>query len=317
MTNFYSASAPGTIMLLGEHSVLENKHAMVAAIDKRIKITLKARKDFKIIIDSDIGKLECSLNEVEKLKSQKPFTFILETIFFFRNQLSYGFELSIIADFSNQLGLGSSASITVTAVALFQKFCYPKRIYNKIDIFHTARIIVRKVQNCGSGADIAASLYGGILGYIQNEPYIIEKFKSIIPIILIYSGSKTSTKDVVEYVKNARIYDKENFANYDQIMDNTTLKAFQYLKQNNLKELGNIMNIQHKILNNFGVATKLLNELVDILSSCESIYGAKISGSGLGDCVLGLGSCHNISLPKDSNVQLINTSISSHGLIYE
>ena len=41
----YKVSAPGSMMLMGEHSVLKNKFALVAALNRRMKVELALRED--------------------------------------------------------------------------------------------------------------------------------------------------------------------------------------------------------------------------------------------------------------------------------
>ena len=72
------SSAPGSIMIMGEHAVLHGKKAIVAAIAKRISIELTPRSDKKISIMSDIfGGYQDSL-PIQQLV--KPFHFVLAAI---------------------------------------------------------------------------------------------------------------------------------------------------------------------------------------------------------------------------------------------
>ena len=47
------ASAPGKMILFGEHSVVYGKPAVVLAIDRRAKVFAEKRSDKKIYIDAD------------------------------------------------------------------------------------------------------------------------------------------------------------------------------------------------------------------------------------------------------------------------
>lgn len=51
----YKASAPGSLMLLGEYAVMHDYPALVCAIDKRITVTLVPSDDEVIEIDSALG----------------------------------------------------------------------------------------------------------------------------------------------------------------------------------------------------------------------------------------------------------------------
>ena len=56
--------------------------------------------------------------------------------------------------------------------------------------------------------------------------------------------------------------------------------------------------------------TFILDKLINQLNSSSSIYGSKISGSGLGDCVIGLGQYRN----KSSN--LLDIKVSDKGMCF-
>ena len=51
----YSATAPGSLMLLGEHAVLAGKSALVCAVNKRMRITLTPNAS-QIVTINEIGR---------------------------------------------------------------------------------------------------------------------------------------------------------------------------------------------------------------------------------------------------------------------
>ena len=64
-------SAPGKLMIMGEHAVLHGKKALVAAVDQRLHVYLEARDDQTLEIQSALGSLSCDLKD---LKAEAPFT---------------------------------------------------------------------------------------------------------------------------------------------------------------------------------------------------------------------------------------------------
>lgn len=308
----YSASAPGTLMLLGEHAVLQDKPAIVLAINKRIRVTLHPRSDQNILIKSDLGKIEFDLNEIENVQYQKPFQFILAAIKYFKNELkkeSQGFELNIDSEFSHDCGLGSSAAVTVATVAVLLEWTKVK-LENQNTLFETARKIVREVQGVGSGADVAASVYGGVIVYQQQSPCIVKKIDSVLPLVVIYSGLKTATPVVIKKVEALRNkYPDVINALYDAV-EHAVNRASVFIENTDLSQLGEVMNIQQGIMNALGVGSPVLNQLIDKLNSEPGIYGTKISGSGLGDCVIGIG------VGCDHFPEKIPLSVSLQGVSY-
>jgi mevalonate kinase len=314
----FKASAPGTLMLLGEHAVLNDKPAIVLAIDKRITVTLRSRLDQKMLIVSDLGKIALELHEIEKLSDQKPFHFVFAAIKYFKEELktrNQGFELIIDSEFSPNCGLGSSAAVTVALIAVLLQLLSK----NREKLFEISRKIIREVQGVGSGADVAASIYGGVIVYQQQPPYIIKKLDSVLPLVVMYSGSKTPTPVVIKKVEALQNKYPDVVNRLYDAIEHMVNRASVFLENQDWIGLGEVMNIQQGVMNALGVGTPVLNQLIDGLNSAPGIYGAKISGSGLGDCVIGLGAgCDKILEIEalGNGIQKIPLSVSLQGVRY-
>ena len=74
------ASAPGSMMVLGEHSVLRGKHALVLALNKRIYVHLTPNTSATIEIRSGLGYYHCTLNQLPNIPLAKPFDYVLQTL---------------------------------------------------------------------------------------------------------------------------------------------------------------------------------------------------------------------------------------------
>lgn len=314
----YKISVPGSIMLLGEHAVLFGYPALAAAINQRVTVELKPENQQKIIIKSSLlGEYQCELHD---FKSVKPFQFILATIAYFQAELRTGFTLQIDSEFSDRIGLGSSAAITVaTAIALQQ---WLQHDYNPFYLFQICLSIIRQVQGMGSGSDLAASIFGGVVAVIPET----EKSAKIIPIsqsppiALIYCGYKTPTATVVEYVRQKYVHNPTHYQNLFQSMATLTRAGWEAIENKNWSELGIIFKQQHQIMQAIGVSDATLDKIIATLNQNSSLWGAKISGSGLGDCIVALPkSGHDpISIPtawQTEGICQIRGTIDPRGLI--
>ena len=168
MTESLIASAPGSAMIMGEHAVLDNYPAIVAAVDYRITVTLTPRSDQRLVIHSQLGEHSQSLDYLIK---QPPFEGIIACCQLLQNSLAYGFELTIDSQMSHQVGLGSSAAVIVATLAVLQRWQYGELDRHQLLIW--AQQAMNQQQGQGSGADLAASVYGGILAY-QKQPLSID-----------------------------------------------------------------------------------------------------------------------------------------------
>lgn len=284
-------------MLMGEHAVLENKHALCVAIDKRIRVKVSKRHDDSICLYSELGSIQFSRYQ---LSQDTRFKFVLKAIETF--QPDFGFDLVIESDFPPTIGFGSSAAVTV---ALFAAL-YGKQASREM-IFEKSRQVIREVQGLGSGADVAASCFGGTIFY-QMEPTSIEVLPATFPLSVIYSGSKMPTKEVVQFVREKQKRHPELFNKIYSTMDEVTIEAKSAIINSDFQRLGELMNIHHGLQEAIGTSNAALSEIVHSLRLQPGIFGAKISGSGLGDCAIGLGIA---DLPQ------IPVRISQEGVIWE
>ena len=64
MLNQIKVSAPGSVMLMGEHAVVKGHWAIACAVDKYIEVILTPRSDKLINIDSQICQYSSHLDEL-------------------------------------------------------------------------------------------------------------------------------------------------------------------------------------------------------------------------------------------------------------
>jgi mevalonate kinase len=293
----FKASAPGSLMLLGEYAVLYGKHALVCAIDKRVTVTLTPLESDQVEIHSSLyGHYKTALHElstdiVNVDPAAKPFRFVLTTIKQFQVKIKQGFSLEITTDFSDQVGLGSSAAVTVATMAVL--FTWLGIRVQPLDMLRQGRNIVKHVQGgLGSGADVAASVHGGIVSY-QAQPLSAEKLQSVHPLTVLYSGHKTPTAEAIQQVQQRFTAHPNLFRELINGLGQCALDGMHVVRKNEWSKLGEIMNIQQGIMEALGVSSTLLHAMVESLRQQPGMIGAKISGSGMGDCVIGLGEAAN------------------------
>ena len=304
MSARFVASAPGNLMILGEHAVLRGYRALVCAVNRRMQVTLTPRNDRQIVIQSALG---THRTELDHLELHHAFRFVMAAVELYRAKLSRGFDLSIESEFSHQIGFGSSAAVTVAMVAVLASFTDQPTHENTL--FIQARDIIRTIQGLGSGADVAASVFGGLVAY-RADPLELIPLSKAHPITIIYSGSKMPTVEVVRLVNSRYDRHPELFTSIFRLMDQSVATALSALEQDDWETLGHLLNINQGLMEAIGVSNAALAEIVHALRSDPCTLGSKISGSGLGDCVIGLGKAECIHLPYE----LIPAQIDPHGL---
>lgn len=305
------ASAPGSLMLLGEYAVLYGKQALVCAVNKRITVTMTPRTDDRIEIHSNLhGHYTTRLSE---LKIEPPFKFVLGALKQYQGRLRYGCSIDIQSDFSDKIGFGSSAAVTIATLAAIITWFNIK--ISPLDLIRQGRNVVRQTQGIGSGADIAASVYGGIVGY-QAQPISAEKFSITHPLIALYAGFKTPTVEAIKRVQNYFSAHPNLLRNLNNSIGQCAIEGMQFMRKADWSKFGEIMSIQQGMMESLGVSTPLLREMVEDLRKQSGIVGAKISGAGLGDCVIGLGQLpENYAFSSEgADVQRIPVEMSLQGV---
>ncbi len=273
--------APGSVMLFGEHAVLTGKPAMVAAIDQYITVTLEKRADDIIEINSNT--FSPYTTHLKELTIAKPYNFVLACLIQQHQKITQGLTIRIASTIDPNLGLGSSAAITVALLSALDTL-----FQIKMDVWRNAREAIRDVQGRGSGMDALASLHGGVLYYTPRT----EKALALAPrsdLHLFYSGYKTPTATVLQRVQ-------ESFKGSESILDSiydaigkTVELACHAWQRDDIALLAHCMEIHQGLQHALQVSDAHTDRLRHWLRERVAVEAVKISGSGLGDCLLALG----------------------------
>ena len=283
------------MMLVGEHAVLRGAQAIVVAINRYIEVNLSPRTDRKIEICS--AEFGIYLSSLDECTIAGPYEYILTAIKSYWHKIGCGFTLEINSGFSANVGFGSSAAVTVATLGVLAAWLEDSA--NLMGLYKRAVKVVRLVQGAGSGADVAASVFGGVVSY-KIRPLKIQKMAIDLPVVAVYSGYKTSTSTVIAAMETRRKQFPKIFSHLYTALDHSSRNAVVAIRENNIARLGQIMNIQQGILDALGVNNATLMELVLALRAQPGIYGAKISGAGLGDCILGVGNIEANTFPQNA-----------------
>ena len=275
------SSAPGKLMLLGEHAVLHGHLALVAAVNRRLRVEIEPATGQRFRLLSGGCRLD---GDVAAVKVAEPFTFVTAAIR--RRRPTAGFELRLDSDLAGYSGLGSSAAVTVAVVAALRR--WQGRSVAPLAVFKEALAVVREVQGVGSGADLAASALGGVLAY-RSRPREIRQLPQRPPLFAVYSGQKADTAAVVAQVEVRRRRSPRVYARLYNCMEACVQAALAALRAEDWQDLGRLFNVQQGLLEAVGVSTEELSQLVYRLRADPGVFGAKLSGAGGGDCIVALG----------------------------
>ncbi|HEY9016824.1 GHMP kinase [Thiomicrospira sp.] len=297
----YISSAPANVMLMGEHSVVYGQPALVASLAPRIQIEWSPRDDQQLEFISELAHFTTSLDQIE---DHPKLRFVLAALKAVAPKLAQGWTLRIHSEFPDDWGLGSSAAVLAASLVGLERICQLE--LNDWARFELGHRCILDVQGRGSGADLAASLTGGLV-FFDPTKQCIQPIPVSLDLCLVYSGYKTPTSQVLAQVAENWADRPEALQALYQEMGDTTRSAYQSLiKPNAAQDSAFYQQVEHyqQLMTQLGVSDPTLDDILVQLST--RLPAAKISGSGLGDCVIGFG--HINALPP---YKIMNTRIHS------
>ena len=306
------ASAPGKVILFGEHFVVYGVKAILCSINKRVTVTAEKTSEKKISINSEIGKLilEPDKSILEINSPLKPFYYLANKAI--KNE-DTGIHIEIDSDIPLGAGLGSSSACCVAgAAAIFKLF----RKVSKEEVLKLAIEAERTIFENTSGADCTVCTYGGIIEYGKKQGFKKIEDKPNFQLVIANSNIEHSTQSMVSGVKTFVIKNKEEFSKLLNQESKLVEDVLKLLKENNPEELGEKINQNQKYLDTLGISNNQLTEIIKIAQ--ESSFGAKITGSGGGGCIFALTNESDLEGIlkefKDGDYECFSTKIDFEGL---
>lgn len=306
------ASAPGKVILFGEHFVVYGVKAILCSINKRVTVTAEKTTDKKIFINSEIGNLILEPNKsISEINSPlKPFYYLANKVI--KNQ-DTGIQIKIDSEIPLGVGLGSSSACCVAgAAAIFKLF----GDISKEEILELAIEAERTIFENTSGADCTVCVYGGIMEYDKKQGFKKIEDEPNFQLVIANSNIEHSTESMVSEVKAFTIKNKEEFSKLlDQELE-LVEDVLKLLKENNTIKLGEKINQNQKYLETIGISNNQLRKMIEI--GQKTSFGAKITGSGGGGCIFAITDESNLEDTlkefKDNNFECFSVEIDFKGL---
>ena len=284
-----TASAPGKLMIMGEHAVVYGAPCIVTAVDQRVRVSVGPNGEGEIHVKSPnvgLDEYHKSLKQLGEGEVPKSMMFVEHLIkrIYEKYHLDKGITVTTESDFSTQFGFGSSAAVAVaTALALSEYFDLKM---DKWELFDQAYSAVLDVQGVGSGFDVAASVYGGTIYYVSPGTTIENIYDGDLPMVVGYTGIKADTPTLVRQVAEL----KRNKAWVESVFGDITdlvNEAKKLFVGKEFEQIGALLTKNQKLLETLNVSSKELDRLIRAANK-SGAYGTKLSGAGGGDCMIAL-----------------------------
>ncbi len=315
--NTVEFSAPGKIILFGEHAVVYKHPAIAAAIDLRaISFISASSEQTSILSVPDLfPKKLFDLNLTPLPENLTALKFVIDSLLEV-TESSKNPTIEISSQIPLSAGLGSSAAVSVSLIAGFSKFLGMDIDLHEINklAYETEKII----HSFPSGIDNTISTYGGGILYENGVMKELSFQLSSNYIVIINSLIPRNTKDLVESVRKKYEKNPSAIQGIFHNIHNIVIDAEKALKAGDLAQIGELMSSNHQLLRDLGVSHRTLDEIVKILDEKRAL-GSKLTGAGGGGCVISLFDDYHratkvVELMKEKNLQAFISNFSNDGV---
>jgi mevalonate kinase len=298
---FVIASAPGKVILFGEHAVVYGRPALavpVKQIGAEVEVKETSRKGIWITA-TQIG-LHA---ELSALADDHPIKAAIRDVFQCAGRsLSASLDIHISSTIPPASGLGSGAAVSVALVrALAGQISYPISDAQVNDLVFE---VEKLYHGTPSGIDNTVITYAAPVFFTRGKP--IATFKAGRPFSLVIgdTGIRAPTRESVGEVRAIRERERSRI---DKIFDGIgeiALQARRVIEGGQPDKLGELMNRNHVLLQDLTVSSPELDRLVDATRRAGA-SGAKLSGGGRGG--------NMIALVEEKNSQTVATALMAAG----
>jgi len=282
-----SCSAPGKVILCGEHAVVYQKPAIaIPVFEGSTKCSIlalpTAPHDETIIIAPNIG-LKCQLScLVDNHPIRVAINLVLKKLNLDHLPVC---EIRIQSTLPTAAGLGSSASTSVALIRALSTFLGHSFTDNEVN--QSAFEIEKIHHGSPSGIDNTVITYAKTLFFIKDQPYEFLLPGKPVTLIIADTGIKSSTSKVVSEVKQGYLENPKKYENLFNHIGDITLSVKNSFLEGDLISIGKLLTKNHLLLREMGVSCDKLDDLVDCALN-HGALGAKLSGSGQGGNMIAL-----------------------------
>lgn len=303
-------SAPAKVILFGEHAIVYPNHiGLAGSIDRRSYISASLNGGNYVNIETDISKpiivneneILSLLQEYETLRENKsydelkkikagdelsPIKIILGKAF-----KEYGFRgmnINIKSEIPSGSHLGSGSSVfSATACSVLSELGEEIDKEKISKLAYDADVLAH--GGTPSGIDNTTVTFGGMIRYEKHEDmgkFQILKIDKDIPIVVSNTGKASNTGEMVSKVRGRLQKEPDSMKMMDEISGVAVLGE-SALQKGDIEYAGELMNQNQGLLNEFGLATNEIDNIIKIASDFGA-YGSKLTGAGGGGCVISL-----------------------------
>ncbi len=284
-----SATAPGKIILFGEHAVVYGRPAIAVPLTQvRATAAIRAARSGGIVISAPNLGIERNLADFEP---DDAFSLTVQQV-----QDAGGLPrlpdmtITVSSEIPIAAGLGSGAAITAATIRALVRFLNLENLASDKWVSDLTYEVEKIHHGTPSGIDNTVVAYERPVYFVRQEPQnLVETFDMRKPMRLLVgdTGISSGTKSVVGDVRRSW---QENPRRFDALFDGCgelSDAARAAIEAGDDEEIGRLMNKNHALLVEMTVSSPELDRLVSAATAAGAL-GAKMSGGGRGGNMIAL-----------------------------
>lgn len=290
-----AAVGHGKIILLGEHGVVHGRPALAAGLARGCTATaVPAAADRLTVLPWGVTVDSEPERDDEHATLRAAFRAVLASGWDGGVDRAGHFHVTARLEIPAGAGLGASAALSVAVVRALDAAAGASRDDAAVGASRDDAAVVeaslaweRQFHGNPSGVDSAMAVYGGVALYLRGQPLHSVSIGCPLWLVVGHSGQAPSTADMVASV--ARQHGRAP-AKVDKIFDGMEAvvnNGRSALAEGNLRDLGQLMELNQKLLNSLMLSTTAIEEMCGCARDAGAL-GAKLTGGGGGGCMIAL-----------------------------
>lgn len=279
-----TSSAPGKIILFGEHAVVYGRPALAVPVTQvQATATVHAAAGPGIWVDApDIG----LHSELSRLSLDHPLASAVHGVFTALGIASHSqFTIHITSTIPVASGLGSGAAVSVAIIRALSEFLESPMTNEQVSAL--AYEVEKLHHGTPSGIDNTVITYAKPVYFVKGQP--IETFRVGAPFTLVIgdTGISAPTKESVGDVRKLWEANKPRWEGVFDRIAAVVKTSREKIESGDWSALGPLMDANHALLQELTVSNPELDRLV-AAGRRSGALGAKMSGGGRGGNMIAL-----------------------------
>jgi mevalonate kinase len=279
-----TSSAPGKVILFGEHAVVYNRPALAVPVTQ-VHADVEVRDSARAGIWIEAPEIDLHA-EVQSLPSGHPLVTVINDVILPLGISPFpNLEIKISSTIPVASGLGSGAAVTVALARALSSFLFHPMTDEEVNSL--AYEIEKFHHGTPSGIDNTVVTYAKPVYFIKGHPIETVRVGKPFTIVIADTGLPAPTKESVGDVRRLWLKNTNHFENMFDEIAQISLMARRAIESGKPESLGELMNQNHGLLQEMTVSCSELDKLVEAARRAGAL-GAKLSGGGRGGNMIAL-----------------------------